>query len=849
MQSLPLPTTLKIPFPSSNPSSSLQFPTFTNPNPLTGRLIQEINNGRLHKAISTLEHMVHQGSHPDLQTYSLFLKKCIRTRSFDIGTLVHEKLTQSDLQLDSVTLNSLISLYSKCGQWEKATSIFQLMGSSRDLISWSAMVSCFANNNMGFRALLTFVDMIENGYYPNEYCFAAATRACSTAEFVSVGDSIFGFVVKTGYLQSDVCVGCGLIDMFVKGRGDLVSAFKVFEKMPERNAVTWTLMITRLMQFGYAGEAIDLFLEMILSGYEPDRFTLSGVISACANMELLLLGQQLHSQAIRHGLTLDRCVGCCLINMYAKCSVDGSMCAARKIFDQILDHNVFSWTAMITGYVQKGGYDEEALDLFRGMILTHVIPNHFTFSSTLKACANLAALRIGEQVFTHAVKLGFSSVNCVANSLISMYARSGRIDDARKAFDILFEKNLISYNTVIDAYAKNLNSEEALELFNEIEDQGMGASAFTFASLLSGAASIGTIGKGEQIHARVIKSGLKLNQSVCNALISMYSRCGNIESAFQVFEDMEDRNVISWTSIITGFAKHGFATQALELFHKMLEEGVRPNLVTYIAVLSACSHVGLVNEGWKHFKSMYTEHGVIPRMEHYACMVDILGRSGSLSEAIQFINSMPYKADALVWRTFLGACRVHGNLELGKHAAKMIIEQEPHDPAAYILLSNLYASTSKWDEVSNIRKAMKEKNLIKEAGCSWVEVENKVHKFYVGDTSHPKAAEIYDELQNLSVKIKKLGYVPNLDFVLHDVEEEQKEKLLFQHSEKIAVAFGLISTSKMKPIRVFKNLRICGDCHSAIKYISMATGREIIVRDANRFHHIKDGRCSCNEYW
>ncbi|XP_023552030.1 pentatricopeptide repeat-containing protein At3g49170, chloroplastic [Cucurbita pepo subsp. pepo] len=844
MQSLPPPTTLKIPSLSSNPSPSLQFPTFS-----TNRLIRQINDGRLRTAISTLEHMVQHGTHPDLQTYSLFLKRCIRTRSFDLGRLVHENLTQSDLQLDSVTLNSLISLYSKSGQWEKAKSIFERMGNSRDLISWSAMVSCFANNKMGFEALHTFLDMIQNGYYPNEYCFSAAIRACSTVEFASVGDSIFGYVIKTGYFASDVCVGCGLIDMFVKGRGDLVSAFEVFEKMPERNAVTWTLMITRFMQFGYAGEAIDVFLDMILSGYEPDRFTLSAVISASAKLELLSLGQQLHSQAIKHGLTLDRCVGCCLINMYAKCSVDGSMSESRKIFDQILDHNVISWTAMITGYVQKGGYDKEALDLFRGMILTHVLPNHFTFSSTLKACANLADLRIGEQVFTHAVKLGFSIVNCVANSLISMYARSGKIDDARKAFDILFEKNLISYNTVIDAYSKNLNSEEAFELFNEIEDQGMGASAFTFASLLSGAASIGTIGKGEQIHARVIKSGLKSNQSICNALISMYSKCGDIDSAFQVFEDMDDRNVISWTSIITGFAKHGFATKALELFHKMLEAGIRPNEVSYIAVLSACSHVGLVNEGWKHFKSMYAEHGVTPRMEHYACMVDILGRSGSLSEAIQFINSMPFKADALVWRTFLGACRVHDNLELGKHAAKMIIEQEPQDPAAYILLSNLYASTSQWEEVASIRKVMKQKNLIKEAGCSWVEIENKVHKFYVGDTSHSKAEEIYDELEHLSLKIKKLGYVPNMDFVLHDVEEEKKEKYLFQHSERIAVAFGLISISKSKPIRVFKNLRICGDCHSAIKYISLATGREIIVRDANRFHHIKDGRCSCNEYW
>ncbi|KAA8549762.1 hypothetical protein F0562_001220 [Nyssa sinensis] len=235
---------------------------------------------------------------------------------------------------------------------------------------------------------------------------------------------------------------------------------------------------------------------------------------------------------------------------------------------------------------------------------------------------------------------------------------------------------------------------------------------------------------------------------------------------------------------------------------------------------------------WKHFNSMYKEHGINPRMEHYACMVDLLGRSGFLEKAIHFINSMPFKPDPLVWRTLLGACQVHGNLELGKHAAKMILEQDPNDPASYILLSNLCASTGMWEDVMTIRKIMKERNLVKEAGCSWIETENRVHKFHVGDTSHPQAQEIYEELDKLALKIKEMGYVPDTDFVLHDVEKEQKEKYLFQHSEKIAVGFGLINTSKPKPIRVFKNLRVCGDCHTAIKYISMATGREIILDEA-----------------
>ena len=746
-------------------------------------------------------------------------------------------------------LNTLISLYSKCGDTETARSIFEEMGSRRDLVSWSAMVSCYANNNMEWQAICTFLDMLELGFYPNEYCFTAMIRACSNAKYSWIGEIIYGSVLKTGYFEADICVGCELIDMFAKSSGDLGSAYKVFEKMPERNLVTWTLMITRFAQLGCARDAIDMFLDMELSGYAPDRFTYSSVLSACTELGLLALGKQLHSRVICFGLALDVCVGCSLVNMYAKCAADGLVDDSRKAFDRMPAHNVMSWTTIITAYVQSGECDKEAIELFCRMISGQIQPNQFSFSSVLKACGNLTDPCIGEQVYAYAVKLGLASVNCVGNSLISMYAKSGRMEDARKAFDILFEKNLVSYNAIVDGYAKNMKSEETFLLFNEIADTGIGINAFTFASLLSGAASIGAMGKGEQIHGRLLKEGFESNQCICNALISMYSRCGNIESAFQVFDQMEDRNVISWTSMITGFAKHGFAARALEMFCKMLETGTKPNEITFVAVLSACSHVGMISEGRKHFNSMYEVHGIVPRMEHYACMVDLLGRSGLLVEAMEFINSMPVMADALVWRTLLGACRVHGNTELGKHAAEMILEQEPDDPAAYILLSNLHASAGQWRDVAKIRKSMKEQNLIKEAGYSWIEVENTVHRFHVGDTSHPQAWEIYRELDQLAAKIKEIGYIPDTDFVLHDVEEEQKEQFLFQHSEKIAVAYGIISTTPSKPIRIFKNLRVCGDCHTALKYISTATEREIVVRDSNRFHHMKNGVCSCNDYW
>ncbi|KAL5813199.1 hypothetical protein ACOSQ3_028149 [Xanthoceras sorbifolium] len=727
-------------------SSSSTWPRFIKLETHHTRLIHEhLKEGRLKHAVAALDFAAQQGEYPyDIVTYSLLLKACIRSREFHLGKLVHSHLTQSRLDPDSVALNSLISLYAKCGDSSRADAIFKSMGKERDLVSWSAMISCFANCGREFDAVHMFVEMLECGFHPNEFCFTAVIRACSNAENLSTGKIIFGFLMKCGFFEGDVCVGCTLIDMFVKGGGDLDSAYKVFDKIADRNVVTWTLMITRCRQLGFPRDAVGLFSEMIQGP---------------------------------------------------------------------------------------------------------VAPNHFTFSSVLKACGNLLNSYAGEQVYTHAVKRGLGLDNIVGNSLIIMYSRSGRMEEARKAFESLFEKNLVSYDSIINAYAKNLNSEERSEILHEIEDTGVGVSAYTYASLLSGASSIGAIGKGEQIHGRILKSGFESNRCVCNALISMYSRCGNIEAAFQVFKEMRDKNFISWTSMITGFQKHGFARRALEIFRDMLQAGVKPNEITYIAVLSACSHVGLISEGWKHFRSMSEEHGIVPRMEHYACMVDLLGRSGSLIETLEFIRSMPFMADAMVWRTFLGACRVHGDTELGKHAANMILERDPNDPAAYILLSNLHASAGQWKDVAEIRRSMKERNLTKEAGYSWIEAENEVHKFHVGETSHPRAREIYGELDQLALKIKELGYVPDTSCVLHELDEEQKVQYLFQHSEKIAVTFGLISTSKSKPIRVFKNLRVCGDCHTAIKYISAVTGREIVLWDSNRFHHIKDGTCSCNDYW
>lgn len=838
---------------SNSPQNLVSIPLQRNSDfeALKSNLIHHANVGNFKQATSTLDLMARQGFAPDLTSYSVLLKSCIRTRNFHLGKLVHEMLFNSELELDSIVLNSLISLYSKCGDWVTARTIFENMGEKRDLVSWSAMISCYARSGMELEAVLTFFGMVESGEYPNQFCYSSVVQACSNVEYAWIGSVIFGFLLKTGHFNSDVCVGCSLIDLFSKGFGDLGAAKKVFDLMTERNSVSWTLMITRTSQLGSPINAIELFLEMILSGFVPDKFTYSSVLSACAELEWSLFGPQLHTSVVKYGLTTDVCVGCSLVDMYAKCAGDGSMVNSRKIFDRMPVHNVMSWTAIITGYALNGNTNVEAIELYCKMMEDgSVKPNHFTFSGLLKACANFNNLDMGIKIHCHAVKLGLASINCVGNALINMYSRCDRIEEAQKAFDVLFEKNLVSYNTFVDTCVKNSNIDKAFEVSNKIENTKFGIDAFTFASLLSGAASVGALGKGELIHARLLKAGFESNQCVCNSLISMYARCGSLESSLRVFNGMEDHNIVSWTAIITGYAKFGYAKKALELFTDMIKAGVKPNEVTYIAVLSACSHAGFIEEGWEFFHSMSKDHGIVPRMEHYACMVDLLGRSGLLQNAVEFISSMPYTPGAIVWRTLLGACRVYGDTKLGKLAAEMILQQEPNDPAAHVLLSNMYASEGQWEKVGKIRQGMKEKKLVKEAGCSWIEVENNVHKFYVGDTKHPESELIYEHLDQLVMKIKEMGYVPDTNVVLHEVEDdEQKENYLIQHSEKIAVVFGLINTNKQKAIRIFKNLRVCGDCHTAMKYISVATGREIVVRDSNRFHHIKNGSCSCNDYW
>jgi pentatricopeptide repeat protein len=511
--------------------------------------------------------------------------------------------------------------------------------------------------------------------------------------------------------------------------------------------------------------------------------------------------------------------------------------------------NIFPWNLRLARYV-KAGLHHKALDLFAQMQQEGLIPDSFTFVQLLNACASLRALESGRQIHAQIIQSGCECNVFVESGLIDMYAKCGSLADARKVFNKMDARDVVSYNAMILAHVKSGQAQEALELFQRMQcEEGAEPDRATFLAVLNACASVASLNEGRCVQEQIIQNGLGSDVFVANSLIDMYSKCGVIDDAQKVFNKMTTRDVVAWNTMLGGYAMHGLAKEALELLERMCEEGVEVDNVTLVALLSACSHLGLVDEGMHYYESMGLVYGVSSTVEHYACMVDLLGRAGHLDGAEDLIKTMPFEPNVAVWKALLGACRVCGNVEMGERIAKEVIDLDPGNSAGYVLLSNIYAAAGKWDISADIQCQRLERGVKKEPGRTWIEVNNEMHSFMVDDQGHPHITEIHAKLRKLSAQMEDIGYVPDTRFVLHDVDEEEKALQLCYHSEKLAIAFGLISTPPGTSLRIFKNLRICGDCHTATKFISRVVGRTIIVRDAHRFHHFEDGYCSCRDYW
>lgn len=580
-------------------------------------------------------------------------------------------------------------------------------------------------------------------------------------------------------------------------------------------------------------------------GFLPNHFTCPFVLKACSRIFDFQLGVKIHNLVVKLGFDGDVYVNTSLVGLYAKC---GDVWDARKMFDEIPEKNVVSWTAMISGYIDSGQF-QEAVGLFRRFLEMDLRPDSFTLVRIVSACAELGELKFGEWIHRYVDLNGIQRNAIVDTSLIDMYAKCGCMEKARCVFNEMLNKDVVSWTAMIQGYAENGLPKEALDMFFEMKRENVKPDCYALVGVLSACTRLGAVDLGEQASNFIDRNELVGNRVLGTALIDMYAKCGEMTSAWGVFREMKERDVVVWNAAISGLSINGHVKTAFGLFAQMGKLGFPPNGNTFLGLLCGCTHAGLVDEGRKCFHNMEHVFSVMPTVEHYGCMVDLLSRGGLLQEAHELIQSMPMDPNVVVWGALLGGCRLHRNTHLAEHALEQLICLEPWNSGNYVVLSNIYSANSKWFDAEKLRGKMNEEGIQKIPGYSWIEVDSMVHEFVVGDKSHPLSDQIYAKLGQVLQDSREAGYTPTTEFVLFDVEEEEKEHSLGYHSEKLAIAFGLISTPPQNVIRVVKNLRVCGDCHTAIKIISKITGREIVVRDNNRFHHFVDGSCSCKDYW
>ncbi|XP_051136773.1 pentatricopeptide repeat-containing protein At3g62890-like [Andrographis paniculata] len=568
-----------------------------------------------------------------------------------------------------------------------------------------------------------------------------------------------------------------------------------------------------------------------------------------------------------------------LLRVASVCALTPSFSYAQQIFHHVEQREISMWNHCLRNFVESDS-PWDAILLFHQMRRHNVFPDCFTCSFVLNACVKLLDVFHGRIVHAFVVKLGLQFNLVLQNAIVHLYACCGQMNDAALLFDKMPQRDVVTWNTMITQLMKkgdtesaykmfvemperNLRSwtamisgfaqcgkpKQAVDLFMKMEEVGLKPNEVTLVAVLAACADLGALDLGIRIHSYSDNRGFEGNIQICNTLIDMYIKCGSLKAAYDIFRGMKKRTVISWSAMIQGLAIHGKGNEALELFPEMIRSGMTPNEVTFVGILTACSHMGLISEGRAFFASMTRDYGIIPCIEHYGCMVDLLSRSGLLQEAYEFIKQMPIKPNAAVWGAILGGCKVHKNVEMAEVAMSHLQELDPKNDGYYIVLANIYSEAKRWDDAAKMRKFMRNSGLMKTLGCSSITVKGTVHEFVAGDESHPQSVEIYKMWNQLQVHMRLKGYQPNTSVVLLDMEEKEKEKLLSRHSEKLALAFSLINTQHGETIRIFKNLRICEDCHAAFKLISEIMRRKIVVRDRNRFHCFEDGSCSCMDYW
>ncbi|KMZ70367.1 Pentatricopeptide repeat protein [Zostera marina] len=687
--------------------------------------------------------------------------------------------------------------------------------------------------------------------------YASLLKQCASSKSVTQTRIAHLQLTKSGfpYLHT---LGNSLIDAYVKcGCSD--DARKMFDLMPDSpHIVSWNNIMSSYIRRNRSEDAVRLFRIMVLShkGVTPDEFTFSAIFRAFSKLGCCFLNEarKAHGRMVVSGVVdyTDAIVGSALVDMYAKF---GRLGDAWMVFDGIVDKDVVLFTAMIVGYTQNRE-DSKALRVYGDMIAhgdSGVKGNEFTFASVLIACGNSGNMKTGFQIHSVIIKSGLESRNPSQTSLMTMYSKFSLVEESLKIFDQIKKPNAITYTAIISALVSDHREEKAMSMFRDMIRVPTKPNEYTLSTTMRACSGLALILTGKQIHALTVKIGLESDSFVGASLVDMYGKCGNLKMARLVLNGLPKFGLVPLNSMIYGYAQNGFGCKALKLFDRIQTEfGLEPNEATFTSVLSACSSSGLLEDGRRIFTSIST-----PSIDHYACLVDLFCRAGELDEAELIITTQIKNPDGIVWRSLLSGCKIHGNVEMAERAAMRLLEIDPGDHATHILLSNIYASKGMWNEVIRIKRLMRDMKVKKEPAMSWVEINREVYTFMAGKDNKNTTATIYEKLDVLIKKTKEMGYMPDTKFVLQEMSEVEKERSLYNHSEKLAIAFAVFCSTdtddgmknKKKPIMIFKNLRVCGDCHTWMKFVTKVISREISARDAKRFHHFKDGLCSCGDYW
>ncbi|KAK8514409.1 hypothetical protein V6N13_063301 [Hibiscus sabdariffa] len=681
------------------------------------------------------------------------LKTCISSKSLTKGKLIHQKIITSGFHNNIALCKTLVDFYFSCRLHRSARRVFDTIDNPLDISLWNSLMAAYTKSFMFVEALQLFDKLWKHPFLkPNGFTYPSLLKACGGLGSVEYGEMIHTHLIKNGFV-SDVFVGSSLVSMYAKCNM-FEEVAKVFDEMTERDVACWNTVMSCYYQDGKAEKALELFEEMREAGFEPNFVTLTIIISSCARLMDLERGKEIHRELIEKGLVLDGFLGSALVDMYGKCDC---IEMARVVFEQIREKSVVTWNTMIAGYSSIGD-SQSCIELFKKMNMEGIEPSLTTLSSIIMACSRSTQLPYGKFIHGYMIRSMIETDIFVNNSLIDLYFKCGTVYSAENIFKLMPKTDVVSWNIMISGYVSVGKCFEALGIYDSMVKAGVNPDAVTFTSVLTACAQLAALEKGKEIHNSILENKLERNEVVMGTLLDMYAKCGAVDEAYRIFRDLPERDLVSWTSMITAYGSHGQAQEALDLFDKMLQSNAKPDGVTFLAVLSACSHGGLVDEGRHYFNQMTSEHSIKPQGEHYSCFIDLLGRAGRLHEAYEILQStLETREDVELLSTLLSACRLHRCLELGEKIAEMLIEKDPNDSSTYIILSNMYASAKKWSKVREVRLKMKELGLKKNPGCSWIEVDQRIRPFFVEDNSHPEAKIMYECLSSLNSYMEKDG--------------------------------------------------------------------------------------------